>query len=45
LKEAAKLGFTSAIAPKGGKSAKVDGMALNQIADLAQFVGDIFGAG
>lgn len=45
LKEAQKLGFTSAIAPKGGKSPSVNGMALNQIGDLTQFVGDIFGAG
>ncbi|GAA6207712.1 DNA repair protein RadA [Cognatishimia sp. WU-CL00825] len=45
LKEAQKLGFTSAIAPKGGKSPTVPNMALNQIGDLTQFVGDIFGAG
>jgi len=45
LKEAQKLGFTSAIAPKGGKSPSVAGMALNQLADLTQFVGDTFGAG
>ncbi|SHG35374.1 DNA repair protein RadA [Cognatishimia maritima] len=45
LKEAQKLGFTSAIAPKGGKSPRVAGMALNQMGDLTQFVGDTFGAG
>lgn len=45
LKEASKLGFTSAIAPVGGKAAKVEGMTQNQFGDLAQFVGDIFGAG
>ena len=45
LKEAQKLGFTSAIAPKGGKTPTVAGMALNQLGDLTQFVGDIFGAG
>ncbi|MDC0737401.1 DNA repair protein RadA [Cognatishimia sp. SS12] len=45
LKEAQKLGFTSAIAPKGGKSPDVPGMALNTLGDLTQFVGDIFGAG
>lgn len=45
LKEAAKLGFTSAIAPKGGKSAKVSDIGQTQVADLTQFVGDIFGAG
>ena len=45
LKEAQKLGFTSAIAPKGGKSATVDGINLNRIGDLASFVGEVFGAG
>ncbi len=45
LKEAQKLGFSSAIAPKGGKSPKVDGMTLNGIGDLASFVGEVFGAG
>lgn len=45
LKEAQKLGFTSALAPKGGKSPSVAGMALNQLGDLTQFVGDTFGAG
>ena len=35
LKEASKLGFTSAIAPKGGKAAKVSGMSQTQFADLA----------
>ncbi|MEQ9693600.1 DNA repair protein RadA [Shimia sp. SDUM112013] len=45
LKEAQKLGFTTAIAPKGGKSLTVDGIALNRIGDLTGFVGDVFGAG
>ncbi|MCB4379629.1 DNA repair protein RadA [Synechococcus sp. MU1644] len=45
LKEAQKLGFTSAIAPKGGKSATVEGINLNRIGDLASFVGEVFGAG
>jgi DNA repair protein RadA/Sms len=45
LKEAQKLGFTSAIAPKGGKSPEVAGMKLNRQGDLASFVGDVFGAG
>ncbi|WP_299280495.1 DNA repair protein RadA [uncultured Tateyamaria sp.] len=45
LKEAQKLGFTSAIAPKGGKAPGVQGMALNQMSDLTGFVGEVFGAG
>ncbi len=45
LKEAQKLGFTSAIAPKGGKSLGASGMTLNQMGDLTGFVGEIFGAG
>ena len=45
LKEAQKLGFTSAIAPVGGKSVGVNGITLNQMSDLTGFVGEIFGAG
>jgi len=45
LKEAQKLGFTSAIAPNGGKTGASSGLALNQFGDLTGFVGDIFGAG
>ena len=45
LKEAQKLGFTSAIAPKGGKQVGVDGITLRPMTDLTEFVGDIFGAG
>ncbi|WP_319824173.1 DNA repair protein RadA [Thalassovita sp.] len=45
LKEAQKLGFTTAIAPSGGKPGGNGGMALRQFADLTAFVGDIFGAG
>ncbi|MFZ5961561.1 DNA repair protein RadA [Thalassococcus sp. BH17M4-6] len=45
LKEAQKLGFTSAIAPEGGKAGEVNGMSLNQMGDLTAFVGDVFGAG
>jgi DNA repair protein RadA/Sms len=45
LKEAQKLGFTSAIAPKGGKSHGTHGMKLNQMSDLTGFVGEVFGAG
>ena len=45
LKEAQKLGFTSAIAAKGGKPHSLSGMTLNQMSDLTGFVGEIFGAG
>ncbi|MEW9922103.1 DNA repair protein RadA [Marimonas sp. MJW-29] len=45
LKEAQKLGFTSAIAPQGGKAIAADGMTLNTMGDLTGFVGEIFGAG
>lgn len=45
LKEAQKLGFTSAIAPLGGKSVEANGMTLNQMGDLTAFVGEVFGAG
>ena len=45
LKEAQKLGFTSAIAPAGGKAAAAAGISLNTMSDLTGFVGEIFGAG
>jgi DNA repair protein RadA/Sms len=45
LKEAQKLGFTSAIAPLGGKQVEASGMTLNQMGDLTAFVGEVFGAG
>jgi DNA repair protein RadA/Sms len=45
LKEAQKLGFTGAIAPKGGKALSASGMKLNQMSDLTGFVGEVFGAG
>ena len=45
LKEARKLGFTSAIVPAGGKTGGKSGMSLDQYEDLTTFVGDIFGAG
>ncbi|MEX0309996.1 MAG: DNA repair protein RadA [Tateyamaria sp.] len=45
LKEAQKLGFSSAIAPKGGKAQGAPGMTFNQFGDLTGFVGDVFGAG
>ena len=45
LKEAAKLGFTAAIAPKGGKTAGGTGLSLTPLADVAALVGEVFGAG
>ncbi|ETX16436.1 DNA repair protein RadA [Roseivivax halodurans JCM 10272] len=45
LKEARKLGFTAAIAPRGGKAGDASGLSLTEVGDLAAFVGDIFGAG
>ncbi|MBM1309248.1 DNA repair protein RadA [Sulfitobacter mediterraneus] len=45
LKEAQKLGFTSAIAPSGGKAVGTSGITLNTMSDLTGFVGEIFGAG
>ncbi|KMW57032.1 DNA repair protein RadA [Candidatus Rhodobacter oscarellae] len=45
LKEAGKLGFTAAIAPKRSKAGGGAGVKLKPMGDLAQMVGDIFGAG
>ncbi|MGY3439592.1 MULTISPECIES: DNA repair protein RadA [unclassified Marinovum] len=45
LKEAAKLGFTAAIVPTGGKVSGSAGLKLNCMADLTAFVGETFGAG
>ena len=45
LKEAQKLGFASAIAAKGGKMHGKNGMKLNLMSDLTEFVGEVFGAG
>jgi DNA repair protein RadA/Sms len=45
LKEAAKLGFSQAIAPKGSKLGQVDGMKVREMPDLTAFVGEMFGAG
>ncbi|MDB2551158.1 DNA repair protein RadA [Paracoccus sp. (in: a-proteobacteria)] len=49
LKEAQKLGFTQAILPEGQKVEGVGsgrgGMGTRRIADLTEFVGEIFGAG
>ncbi|CUH68415.1 Lon protease 2 [Thalassovita gelatinovora] len=45
LKEAQKLGFSTAIAPTGGKAVGGNSLSLRQFGDLTEFVGDIFGAG
>ena len=45
LKEAQKLGFCAAIAPTLAKPLGVDEMRLRQMPDLAEVVGQIFGAG
>ena len=45
LKEARKLGFTSAIMPLGGKPGGDGGLSLTRMGDLTSFVGDVFGAG
>lgn len=45
LKEAKKLGFSSAIAPSGGKSLESSDMKITKMEDLTAFVGEIFGAG
>jgi DNA repair protein RadA/Sms len=45
LKEAAKLGFTKALAPAGSKTGAMTGLSVQQMPDLATVVGDMFGAG
>ena len=45
LKEAQKLGFTSAIIPSGGKPGGQSGLGLTRMGDLTAFVGEVFGAG
>ncbi|MGV6811417.1 MAG: DNA repair protein RadA [Brevirhabdus sp.] len=45
LKEAEKLGFSKAIAPTRSKFGHGSGLEVQQMPDLAQFVGDVFGAG
>ena len=45
LKEAQKLGFTTAMVPSGGKLGEGTGVSLRQMADLTGFVGEVFGAG
>jgi DNA repair protein RadA/Sms len=43
LKEAQKLGFTSAITPTSSKKAATHGLELKQMPDLVSFVAEIFG--
>ncbi|MBE0553931.1 MAG: DNA repair protein RadA [Rhodobacteraceae bacterium] len=45
LKEAAKLGFSQAIAPSRSRLAEVEGMTVREMPDLTAFTGEIFGAG
>ncbi|PRX35335.1 DNA repair protein RadA/Sms [Meinhardsimonia xiamenensis] len=45
LKEAHKLGFTSAIAPQRSRTGAVAGITVTAFSDLAGFVGEVFGAG
>ena len=45
LKEARKLGFSSAILPEGSKTGAIAGMRTQKMSDLAKLVGDVFGAG
>lgn len=45
LKEARKLGFSSAIAPAQSKLGADSGMDIRQMSDLTDFVGEVFGAG
>jgi DNA repair protein RadA/Sms len=44
LKEAQKLGFTTAIIPQQAKQPGVDGISLRNATDLAGFVEEVFGA-
>ncbi|MCO8145559.1 DNA repair protein RadA [Rhodovulum tesquicola] len=45
LKEAQKLGFSTAIAPADSKPGAPTGLSLRRMPDLAAFVGEVFGAG
>ena len=45
LKEASKLGFTEAVAPRGSKLGQASGMRVRETPDLTAFVGEMFGAG
>ncbi|PIE08958.1 MAG: DNA repair protein RadA, partial [Rhodobacterales bacterium] len=45
LKEAQKLGFSSAVAPARSKTGDKPGLSIRKMPDLAGFVGEVFGAG
>ena len=45
LKEASKLGFSTAIAPAGSKLGQTEGITVRPFADLTAFTGEMFGAG
>jgi len=45
LKEAAKLGFTAGIVPKGCKLGEDTGISLRLLPDLPTLVGEVFGSG
>jgi DNA repair protein RadA/Sms len=45
LKEAGKLGFSTAIAPAGSRTGPGSGVTLREMTDLTQVAGEIFGAG
>ncbi len=45
LKEAEKLGFTSAILPEQSKAGAMTGVSTQRFPDLVSLVGEIFGAG
>lgn len=45
LKEAQKLGFSTAVAPSGSKTGASPGMRLRAMPDLVSLVGEMFGAG
>jgi DNA repair protein RadA/Sms len=44
LKEAVKLGFSSAIAPAGCRFGAAEGVTVQSMEDLPRFVGEVFGA-
>ena len=45
LKEASKLGFTTAVVPAGSTLGQFENMGVRPFADLTAFVGEMFGAG
>ncbi|MEZ5687164.1 MAG: DNA repair protein RadA, partial [Paracoccaceae bacterium] len=45
LKEAQKLGFTTAIAPEHTKAGVSGDFRMRKLPDLVTFVGEMFGAG